>query len=75
MIKADNVYISSVLPGKSEHQEKLDAALKVCITFKMEKIFTSFRSWFCGKILQQALEKCLGTNNYCFFFVCLFFIV
>jgi len=37
MIKVDIVSVSFVLSGKSEHQEKLDAALKVRITFKMEK--------------------------------------
>lgn len=57
--EVDNLSISFVLPGKSEHQEKLDAALKVCITLKLEKRIHKFpQLLYVGKYYNRYWRNC-----------------
>lgn len=61
------IVLSFVLPGKSEHQERLDAALKVCITLKVEKSSNKFSC--CNYSITTSVEKFVWSN----LFVCVFF--
>ena len=62
MISVDNDSIFFVLPGKSEHQEKLDAALKVRITLKQKKVFTSFPCCYMLGNIATGIGEIVGCN-------------